>query len=89
MTDYPRAYAYLRGDWFWVHQSCPYSLRPYLGRLCWQYSLDTKDKEEAEAKVAVYQKHFDGLIRNAQIRHSYLNLEMDKTERLLEVISHD
>lgn len=89
MNDYPRAYAYKRGEWWWVHQSVPYKLRPYIGRLCWQYSLDTKDKDIAEEKVAVYQKHFDGLIHNASVRHAYLELDQPIEEKLMEVISSD
>ena len=85
--SYPRAYAYKRGDWYWIHQSVPYKLRPLIGRLCWQYSLDTKDEQEAKSKVAVYQGHFDGLIKNAEVRLNYLKLDEPTEEKLLEVAS--
>lgn len=85
--SYPRAYAYKRGDWYWVHQSVPYRLRDLIGRLSFQYSLDTKDEAEAKSKVEVYQQHFDGLFTKAEVRLNYLKLDEPTEEKLLEVAS--
>lgn len=87
--NWPRAYTYERGDWLWINQSVPYRLRPLIGRLCWKFSLDTKDPAVAMSKVEAYQKKFDKEFEEAEIRLAYLNLKLPLEEKILEVANHE